>query len=400
VVRHLVAVFVILLGASLAWFVLGATLVSRTQQATDTVTNEVTALWGSAQLQDPPAFYVDRTVKKPDGETEVETTTLALERSRIAVNLALDQRRKGLLWFNTFAVDFAGTYDVKSSGSLAIRLEVSLPSSGSYDDVSVVADGRPLATDVESGRILATVPDNSKPHRVRIAYRSNGLGTWTYRFGSAVSAVRDFELAMHVNFDAIDFPPATLGPTIEHRVPGGWNLVWRYRDLVSGYNIGMAFPERLQPGPLAERITFWAPVSLLFYVFVMLVLAQLRRIDLHPVNYFFLAAAFFSFHLLFAYLVDRISIPVAFAICSIVSMFLTISYLRLVVGLRFAAVEAALAQFFYLILFSLALFNEGSSGLSITIGAILTLFVTMQATGRIRWSERFKPAPGHAQGQV
>jgi len=133
---------------------------------------------------------------------------------------------------------------------------------------------------------------------------------------------------------------------------------------------------------------------------VMLVLAQLRRIDLHPVNYFFLAAAFFSFHLLFAYLVDRISIPIAFAICSIVSMFLTISYLRLVVGLRFAAVEAALAQFFYLILFSLALFNEGSSGLSITIGAILTLFVTMQATGRIRWSERFKPAPGHAQGQV
>ncbi|HZW53061.1 MAG TPA: hypothetical protein VFF00_03455, partial [Candidatus Elarobacter sp.] len=72
-----------------------------------------------------------------------------------------------------------------------------------------------------------------------------------------------------------------------------------------------------------------------------------------------------------------------------VSMSLTISYLRLVVGLRFAAVEAAAAQFFYLILFSLALFDEGYSGLSITIGAIVTLFVTMQLTGRIRWSERF-----------
>jgi hypothetical protein len=46
------------------------------------------------------------------------------------------------------------------------------------------------------------------------------------------------------------------------------------------------------------------------------------------------------------------------------------------------------AQFFYLILFSYALFNEGYSGLSITIGAIVTLFVTMQLTGRIRWSER------------
>jgi hypothetical protein len=35
------------------------------------------------------------------------------------------------------------------------------------------------------------------------------------------------------------------------------------------------------------------------------------------------------------------------------------------------------------------LFNEGWSGLTITIGAILTLFVVMQLTGGIRWSERF-----------
>lgn len=151
----------------------------------------------------------------------------------------------------------------------------------------------------------------------------------------------------------------------------------------------MTFPQRLQPGPLAERITLWAPLSLGFYVFVMLVITTLRRIDLHPVNYLFLAAAFFAFHLLFAYTVDRIPIGWAFLICSVVSMFLTVSYLRLVAGLRFAAVEAALAQFFYLILFSLALFDEGYSGLSITIGAIVTLFITMQVTGRISWSERF-----------
>jgi hypothetical protein len=99
------------------------------------------------------------------------------------------------------------------------------------------------------------------------------------------------------------------------------------------------------------------------------------RIDLHPINYRFLAAALFAFHLLFAYTV------------------LTVSYLRLVAGLRFAAVEAALAQFFYLILFSLALFDEGYSGLSITTGAIVTLFIAMQVTGRIDRSERFAAKP-------
>jgi inner membrane protein involved in colicin E2 resistance len=183
-----------------------------------------------------------------------------------------------------------------------------------------------------------------------------------------------------------------LLPVYERRLQKGWRLQWRYATLVTGNGIGMAFPYPLQPGPLAQRITFWAPVALFFYFFVMLVITTLRKIDLHPVNYFFLAAAFFAFHLLFAYLVDRMPIEAAFVICSAVTLFLTISYLRLVVGWRFAAVESGLAQLVYLILFSYALFNEGWSGLTITVGAIVTLFVAMQTTGRIRWSERLAGA--------
>jgi hypothetical protein len=90
-----------------------------------------------------------------------------------------------------------------------------------------------------------------------------------------------------------------------------------------------------------------------------------------------------------AYLVDHISIHAAFAICSVVSVFLVVSYLRLVVGMRFAAVEAGFAQVLYLVLFSYAFFYEGFTGLAITIGAIITLFVAMQVTGHIRWAEKF-----------
>jgi inner membrane protein involved in colicin E2 resistance len=111
-------------------------------------------------------------------------------------------------------------------------------------------------------------------------------------------------------------------------------------------------------------------------------------------NYFFLAAAFFAFHLLLAYLVDHISIHVAFLICSIVSIGLVVSYLRLVLGIRFAVREAGIAQIIYLVLFSYAFFFKGFTGLAVTIGAILTLFVVMQATGRVNWRDQFgKPAP-------
>jgi inner membrane protein involved in colicin E2 resistance len=120
----------------------------------------------------------------------------------------------------------------------------------------------------------------------------------------------------------------------------------------------------------------------------MFIITTLRNIDLHPMNYFFLACAFFAFHLLLAYLVDHISIHWAFVICSLMSIGLVVSYLRLVVGIRFAAVEAGIAQLVYLVLFSYAFFFKGLTGLAITIGSILTLFVVMQMTGRIRWSEK------------
>jgi inner membrane protein involved in colicin E2 resistance len=161
----------------------------------------------------------------------------------------------------------------------------------------------------------------------------------------------------------------------------------------------MVLPEKLQPGPLAGRISYFAPVSLLFFFFLMFIITTLRKIELAPMNYFFLACAFFSFHLLLAYLVDHISIHAAFVICSVVSLGLVISYLRLVVGMRFAAVEAGLAQLIYLVLFSYAFFFKGFSGLAVTIGSIITLFVVMQITGRIRWSEKFAArAPVPAQG--
>jgi inner membrane protein involved in colicin E2 resistance len=121
----------------------------------------------------------------------------------------------------------------------------------------------------------------------------------------------------------------------------------------------------------------------------MFIITTMRGIDLHPMNYFFLATSFFAFHLLLAYLVDHISIHLAFGICSVVSIFLVVSYLRLVVGPKFAFVEAGLTQFVYLVLFSYAFFFKGFTGLSVTIGAIVTLFVVMQMTAKIKWSEKF-----------
>jgi NADH:ubiquinone oxidoreductase subunit 6 (subunit J) len=42
------------------------------------------------------------------------------------------------------------------------------------------------------------------------------------------------------------------------------------------------------------------------------------------------------------------------------------------------------------VLFSYAFFFKGFTGLAVTIGSIVTLFVVMQMTGRIKWAEKFQ----------
>ena len=58
----------------------------------------------------------------------------------------------------------------------------------------------------------------------------------------------------------------------------------------------------------------------------------------------------------------------------------------LVAGAAFAIFRAGAAQLVFLVLFSYAFFFEGYTGLTVTIGAIVTLFVLMQMTARVDWS--------------
>ena len=53
---------------------------------------------------------------------------------------------------------------------------------------------------------------------------------------------------------------------------GGWSFVWNYPDVIHPQSIGMAMPNALNAGPVAQRISFFAPVSLLFFFAVLLIM--------------------------------------------------------------------------------------------------------------------------------
>ncbi len=401
--RQIAAIVIIFIGAAVGWSILGTTIFNRTYSFDESLKSRVASIWGAPHIQKPPTATTTKEIAKKvevseNGKTVLRTEkdyvvkALELEGSKIAVALDLEHRQKGLLWYSTYKVAFSADFLLRNAtDEEAVDLVVGLPTpQASYDEVAIAVNGEavPFANEKSSLR-AATRIARGQTAVVTVKYRSQGLDSWRYHFGGEVAQVRNFQLKMATNFKDIDFPDNTLAPGVKTETNNGWELTWESKNLLSGFQIGMILPEKLQPGPLAGRISYFAPVSLLFFFFLMFIITTIRRIELHPMNYFFLACAFFAFHLLLAYLVDHISIHVAFIICSLVSLGLVISYLRLVVGLRFAAVEAGLAQLTYLVLFSYAFFFKGFSGLAVTIGSIITLFIVMQLTARIRWSEIF-----------
>lgn len=445
--RRLMAIGIIWAGCALAWMILGGTLTHRGGERDWSLQEEVRLLWGPPMTQLPPmAHVVVPTVDAPpvegtpaptppperatDGpppsrtadveeradvapaETESSDTHLGLvaplRGSDIDVNLDFEHRRKGLLWFPTYAIDFRATYRFANPDPKPRDVHVRFPLAADnavYDAFEVRDEaGEVVDATVEAGHAVWTSsfsPEEEK--RFTVSYRSRGTKSWAYGTSNGTQKIRDFELRLSVDDPDIDFPAGTISPTEHQTADGRWSGKWHFGSLVTSAPIGLELPQRLNPGPLVAKITFFAPVSLLFFFFVVAVLAAARRKSLHPMHYFLLGCAFFAFHLLFAYTVDHVAVGTAFGISALVSTVLVVSYARLFTGWRFALVEIGISQLLYLVLFSFTFFFEGFTGLAVTIGAIATLFVIMQITGRIDWNDTFisrpKP-PGPPRGPM
>jgi hypothetical protein len=424
---RLLAILFIFCCSALAWFVLGISVDHRSGETDSRLAQEVAQLYGGTHTQVAPngailrPREVQENVVEKDShgkettrivtKTVYDAVAIPLQSSNVQVDLRLKQVQKGLLWYNTYTVAFSGDYRLRNPDTAARTLEVHylFPSrEPSYDgflfqlngqDAPAAADAEPGTADsaetethTGSGSMKSLVIPAGGEVAVHIAYSSNGMGVWTYALNSnGTDPVKDFQLVMKTNFKDIKFPAGTMPAPPETRVAqgGGWLLTWKFASLVTNQKIGMDTPSPVNPGPLAARISYFAPVSLLFFLTVMVILGALRGNSLHPMNYFFIAAAFFAFHLLLAYLVDHINLHAAFLTAAAVSVILVASYLRLVGGLRFALLTAAPAQLIFLVFFSYAFFFEGYTGLTVTVGAVVTLFALMQLTGKVEWGKVF-----------
>ncbi|MGH9794591.1 MAG: hypothetical protein ACRD5G_07455 [Candidatus Acidiferrales bacterium] len=259
-VKRIAAIIFIFICATVAWVALGGTILVRTYEADARLKDRVVSTWGAPHVQQAPRASFDRIVHSRveqivDGRkvatTKEETVTehLALVRTRAQADLAVEHRQKGLLWYSTYAVKFAGEYSFVNHSDAPRTVTFALPfpaQQATYDDVALTVNGRSMepsySASSASASASAEVPAGQTA-LFHLSYRSRGLDRWGYNFGENVSGARDFQLVVATNFKDYDFPDNTLSPTDKQENDGGAQLTWQYKNLVSGVPIAIAMPQ-------------------------------------------------------------------------------------------------------------------------------------------------------------
>ncbi len=380
--------------ASIAWLTLSGTLQYRTASLGRSLQEKVNSLWGPSSPEQLAPLAVPPNADRGSSEASGPLS------SQVLADFEHHNRYKGLLWFSTYSLTFSGTYKFAAGGPAggeagkAWKVFMSIPQE--CEQVRVQLDQQDVPKRYvpgEASTLSVDLPADGKEHVVAVAYeKARGRDRWSYRPAAAGQAgsLRDFSMTVKTNFEDIDYPDGSSSPSMPaQQIDGGKQATWKMDSDRTSKWMGIEMPRRADAGPIAARMSYFAPVSLLFFYTVLFTLVVLKKIPLHPMHYLFIAAGFFAFHILMAYLVDLINIHKAFWICAAVSVLLVVSYLRLVAGMKFAVLYAGAAQLVFLIGFSYAFFWTGYTGLAITIAAIVTLFVLMQATGRLNWNEVF-----------
>ena len=382
-VGRIIAIIVVYLLACAGWMVLGTTTALRSDGFASVLRQEVRALWGGELVQDPPRLR------------DSATKAVALAASTIAVDLDLEHRRKGLVWYPTYTCRFDASYVVANPGAAPVvyDLDLGLPDAeATYHDVVLQVDGADLAagSDPRDGIQARIELAPGQVRELRLAYRTRGLRSWRYRPGTHLGRVRDFDLTVRTDFAAYDFPDDGIAAHATTLGDDGATLRWTTPEMITSRSIGVVVPERLNPGPLSARMTFFAPVCLGFFFLILATVTVVRGAAIHPMHYAFVAGGFVAFHLLFAYLVDLVPLHLSFAIAAVTSVVLVTAYLRAAIGPSLPTLWVAAGQLCFLVLFSYSFFIEGATGLTVAIGSVLFLGFLMWITAKVDWAAFFR----------
>ena len=395
-IRRIAAVIIIFWILAGAWFVLGSAMHIRSSDLSYDIHKEVVALWGRPICQHAPSLTGAQEGDTDSGKESAQPLThVYLNGSHIDVRLSLEHRKKGLNWYPTYVSDFKSTYKIYNSGDRDqnVVFHFPLPSScGTYEKFTILKNGEelilgPLSDHRQRIDLLCVA---QKEIELSVAYRTRGIDSWSYAFNQNFSEIKNFEMLIETDFMNYDYTSGSMSAEQIEESEEGVTLRWNANNLITSQDIGIQMPVKLNPGPLSAKMTFFAPICLIFFFSLLAAVAVVKEVNIHPMHFLFVGCGFFAFHLLFAYLVDLVDVHVSFIISTLTTLALVTWYLKGALRGRMPTLAVVLGQLFFLVLFSYSFFVEGTTGLIVAIGSVITLAVMMRLTMDVDWQKFFE----------
>ena len=424
-VQKIAALIVIFFSVTIAWVILASTTLWRTSNTSTSLKNSMESTYGGELEINAPSLYrmvaedagsakpnslmieddkfpaYGETLETKDGSVSYYPKYATLESSDINIDIKLDRRKKGYLWFPTFKSHFKATYqfliDNVVEGEPYYISSVFASSNNIYTNVKVSVNGKEIDNIIEfltRERRLLVMPDNTGKVSLLVEYDATGMGQLEYRIApqyKELTQINNFNCVISTDFIDYDFPRNMLSPTTKEDASSFAKLTWNFSNIITGKDIGLVIPNKLNYGEITSRVSFFAPIPLLFFFVVLLIISVVTKQDIHAMHFFFLTLSFFSFHLMFSYFSDQMHIYLSFGVACMVSLGLTVSYIMHFLSKKMAFIIVPLTQIVYLFIFSFSFFFDGITGFIVTICAVVTLFILMQLTAKLNWHEVFNP---------
>lgn len=171
--KRLIAIGGIIVCTAVGWFILGSSILVRSGVSLTRCGPEVAGGWGPAMAQPHPSIYYNSPGSE-NGRHMIQPT-----QSDVSVSLRYEPKRKGLLWYRTFLVDFQGDYSLHNPTQITqtIYIRFEFPAaSASYSDFSFVLNGIPSTGNSKTaeGMTEAVTLAPGQGAKFTVAYKSRG----------------------------------------------------------------------------------------------------------------------------------------------------------------------------------------------------------------------------------
>lgn len=368
-------------------FMLAGRLEMRTYKAMYAQKDSVERIWGGNLAQPMPSVRY-----KHFGSDVSSLSRGDIHAAHVKVDLKVDYRKKGLVYYTGYNAEFTGQYTLKNPEKEKIYLSFIFPyptkqGEGMLSDVKLLVNGEEDLKNTEYQPSLALwtgLLEAGASIEMTLQYKGRGLNEFKYGFETG-KQINNFKLEMWVDVDKkLDYPESTMPPTAPLDISKqGTKLIWQLDRTLTRSNIGVVLPDKLNIEKQLAIMSYRAPAFFLIFLVTLLITFVLAGQRPNFIQVAIVSVGYFMFYPLFAYLVVYINPVLALLISFSIIGFLIFNYLRNLHQIQ-VALAVLVAYTFCLGITTVAALLPLYTGLILTLEGVVLIAVIMQVLTKFK----------------